>query len=314
MAAPAMRWRSGPGLCYGTGVSTKVFLSTHPEPLDPAHATISVFDRGFLYGDSVYETMRTAGGQPLELERHLARLRRSADGIGLSIPFTDAELADAIARTHAATGNAESYVRLVITRGAGPVALDPRTSEEPLLVVLVQPLVLPAPEAYTRGITAIVVGITKNAGTSIDPEIKSGNYLNNILALRQAIAAGGEDAIMCNPEGAVSEGATSNVFMVEGGRIETPNMRTGILPGITRQTVCELAASLGIPIVETNILPDRLREADEVFLTSSVRGIMPVTRLDGAVVGDGSAGPITRRLHQAYLAYVEAAATAARGG
>lgn len=287
-------------------MSTKVFLSTHQGPLDPADAKISVFDRGFLYGDSVYETMRTAGGRPLDLERHLARLRRSGDGIGLAIPWDDATLAATIERTHRAAGNDESYVRLVVTRGSGPLLLDPRQSEDSLLVVLVQPLVLPAAEAYERGIAAVIVGITKNAGTSIDPEIKSGNYLNNILALRQAIAAGGDDAIMCNPEGAVSEGATSNVFMVEGGRIETPNMRTGILPGITRQKVCELAASLGTPVSETNIMPERLRRADEVFLTSSVRGIMPVTRLDGARVGDGTAGPITRRLHQAYLAYVEA--------
>jgi branched-chain amino acid aminotransferase len=292
-------------------MSTKVFLSTHPEPLDPADARISVFDRGFLYGDSVYETMRTAGGRPLDLPRHLARLRRSGDGIGLTIPFSDAALASAIARTHAASGNPESYVRVVVTRGSGPLMLDPRGTEEPLLVVLVQPLVLPVPAAYERGIAAVIVGITKTGSTSIDPAIKSGNYLNNILALRQAIAAGGDDAIMCNPEGAVSEGATSNVFMVVGGRIETPHMRTGILPGITRQTVCEIAASLGCPVSETTLMPERLRAADEVFLTSSVRGIMPVTRLDGAVVGDGTAGPVTRRLHRAYLAYVEAAAAAA---
>lgn len=289
-------------------MSTKVFLSTSPDPLDPEHAKISVFDRGFLYGDSVYETMRTAGGRPLELPRHLARLRRSADGIGLRIPFSDDELADAITRTHAATGNPESYVRLVISRGSGPVAIDPRQSEDPLLVVLVQPLVLPVAEAYERGIAAVIVGITKVGGSSLDPTIKSGNYLNNILALRQAIAAGGEDAIMCNLEGAVSEGATSNVFMVAGGRLETPHLRTGLLPGITRLAVCELAASLGSPVAETTIMPDHLRAADEVFLTSSVRGIMPVTRLDGEVVGDGTAGPLTRRLHEVYEAYVAAAA------
>jgi D-amino acid aminotransferase len=292
-------------------MSTKVFLSTHAEPLDPAQASISVFDRGFLYGDSVYETMRTAGGSALDLPRHLARLRRSGDGIGLTIPWSDEALAGTIARTHAATGNAESYVRLVVTRGSGPLLLDPRKSEEPLLVVLVQPLVLPEPAAYERGIAAVIVGVTKNAGTSIDPEIKSGNYLGNILALRQAIAAGGDDAIMCNLEGAVSEGATSNVFMVAAGRVSTPNMRTGILPGITRQTVCELAAVGGWPVAETRIMPEDLRAADEVFLTSSVRGIMPVTRLDGVAVGDGTAGPVTRQLHQAYVAYVAAAAAAA---
>lgn len=291
-------------------MATKILLSTHPEPLDPADATISVFDRGFLYGDSVYETMRTAGGRPLELTRHLRRLRRSGDGIGLSIPFSDAQLAEAIDRTHAASGNDESYVRLVVTRGSGPVALDPRHSEHPLLVVMVKSLELPEPAAYDRGISAVIVGITKNAGTSLDPTIKSGNYLNNILALRQAIAQGGDDAIMCNPAGAVSEGATSNVFMVYQGQLETPHMRTGLLPGITRQAVCELARSLGSPVAETTIEPDRLRAADEVFLTSSVRGIMPVTRLDGVQLGDGRAGPVTRRLHEAYQAYVARAAQA----
>ncbi|MEX1367015.1 MAG: aminotransferase class IV, partial [Nannocystaceae bacterium] len=236
-------------------MSTKVFLSTQPEPVDPEDARISVFDRGFLYGDSVYETMRTAGGHPLELERHLQRLRRSGDGIGLSIPFDDGQLEDSIERTHAASGNDESYVRLVVTRGAGQVMLDPRHSEDPLLVIIVKPLELPSEQAYERGLAAVIVGITKNAGTSIDPTIKSGNYLNNILALRQAIAAGGDDAIMCNPEGAVSEGATSNVFMVTDGKLLTPNMRTGLLPGITRQSVCELAQALGCPVEETSILP-----------------------------------------------------------
>lgn len=294
-------------------MATKVFLSTQPEPVDPEGAKISVFDRGFLYGDSVYETMRTAGGRPLELDRHLARLRRSGDGIGLEIPYTDEELDGIIARTHAASGNEESYVRVVITRGTGRMMLDPRRSEDPLLVVIVKGLELPPDEAYERGLAAVVVGITKVAGTSLDPTIKSGNYLNNILALRQAIAAGGDDAIMCNREGAVSEGATSNVFMVAGGRLSTPHLRTGLLPGITRQAVCELAAGLGTPVEETTIMPAQLRAADEVFLTSSVRGIMPVTTLDGRQVGDGRAGPVTRRLHEAYLEYVERAKAAAKG-
>lgn len=296
-------------------MSTKVYLSTHPEPVDPADAKISVFDRGFLYGDSVYETMRTAAGRPLELRRHLDRLRRSGDGIGLSIPFADDRLAEAIAVTHQATGNEESYVRLIVTRGsgpiAGPMAIDPRRSEDPLLVVLVKPLVLPPASAYVDGIGAVIVGMTKNVDSPLDPTIKSGNYLNNILALRQAIEQGGDDAIMCNPEGAISEGATSNVFLVAGGRVLTPHLRTGLLPGITRLTVCELAAALPVPIEETTITPQQLRAADEVFLTSSVRGIMPVTTLDGVAVGDGTAGPLTRRLHAAYQAYLQRAAAAA---
>ncbi|MEM7155085.1 MAG: aminotransferase class IV [Myxococcota bacterium] len=289
-------------------MTTKVFLSTQPEPLDPHEAKISVFDRGFLYGDSVYETMRTAGGRPLELSRHLQRLRRSGDGIGLAIPFSDQMLSESIARTHEASGNTESYVRMMVTRGSGPVALDPRVSEDPLLVILVKPLELPKDDAYEKGLSAVIVGITKNAGTSLDPTIKSGNYLTNILALRQAFARGGDDAIMCNPEGAVSEGATSNVFIVREGKLQTPHLRTGLLPGITRQVVCELASTTGAPVEETTLMPDDLRAADEVFLTSSVRGIMPVTTLDGTKVGDGTAGPMTRRLHVAYTEYVANAA------
>ncbi|MCH9683906.1 MAG: aminotransferase class IV, partial [Deltaproteobacteria bacterium] len=253
-------------------MTTKVFLSTDPRPVPPEEAKISVFDRGFLYGDSVYETMRTAGGQPLELRRHLARLRTGSAGLGLTVPWDDAYLAQVIAQTHTATGNPESYVRMVVTRGSGPIALDPRQSEDPLLVVMVKSLELPDAEAYTRGLAAVIVGITKNSGTSLPPTIKSGNYLSNILALRQAYAAGGEDAIMLNPEGAVSEGATSNVFMVLDGQLETPHLRTGLLPGITRQIICELATQLGCPAGETTIAPERLRAAEEVFLTSSVRG------------------------------------------
>ncbi|MFO0635790.1 MAG: aminotransferase class IV [Nannocystaceae bacterium] len=283
---------------------TKVYLSTLQAVVDPAAATISVFDRGFLYGDSVYETMRTAAGVPVEQVRHLARLHRSADGIGLSIPWPDDVLADALAQTHAATGNDESYVRMIVTRGVGPLMLDPRRSEEPTLVVIAMPLVLPDAAAYARGISAVVVGTTKVQGGMLDPAIKSGNYLGSILALRQAIAAGGDDAILCTPTGEIAEGATSNVFFVRDGVVCTPDLQAGLLAGITREVVCELAIALGLPLRTERVLPEQLRAADELFLTSSVRGIMPVTTLDGRPVGSGSAGPVTQRLSQRYAQYL----------
>lgn len=289
-------------------MGTKIYLSSTGAPVDPADAHISVFDRGFLYGDSVYETMRTAGGRSVELARHLARLHRSAAGIGLAIPFGDDMLGDAIARTHAATGNDESYVRVIVTRGVGPLMLDPRRSEDPTLVIIVQPLVVPTPEAYRRGLSAVIVGTTKTPGGMVDPAIKSGNYLGSILALRQAIAEGGEDAILCSASGEIAEGATSNVFFVVDGGIRTPDLQAGLLAGITREVVCELAAELGLPVQTGRVWPDELRAADEVFLTSSVRGLMPVTTLDGRAIGSGVEGPISARLRARYDAYIAACA------
>lgn len=302
-------------------MSTKVYIASGEEPgriVDPADATISVFDRGFLYGDSVYETMRTVGGRSLELDGHLRRLHHSADMIGLHLPGSDADLAAAIDRTHAASGNDESYVRMIVTRGTGPLMLDPRASESPTVVIVVQPLHLPSLEAYERGIAAVVVDMTKGDG-SLDPTIKSGNYLSNVLALREAISRGGDDAIMKNAAGDIAEGATSNLFLVTGGLVtgdvlRTPSLDTGLLEGITRQTVFELARGLGLPPVEGRVTHDDLRAASEVFLTSSVRGIMPVTSIDGRPVGDGRAGPVWRRLDAAYRGYLVDAAARTRGG
>lgn len=286
----------------------KIHLSTLGRAVDPEDAKISVFDRGFLYGDSVYETMRTSGGRPVELSRHLARLHRSGDGIGLSIPFPDEELRRIVAETHAATGNPESHVRVVVTRGVGPLMLDPRRSEDPTLVVMAQPLVVPDESAYRRGIAVVVVGTTKTGG-GLDPAIKSGNYLGSIMALRQAIAEGGDDAVLCTATGEIAEGATSNVFAVVDGVLRTPDLEAGLLAGITREVICELATELGETVRTGKLWPDELRNAAEVFLTSSVRGIMPVTKVDGRTIGSGQEGPITLRLRQRYDAYLAAWST-----
>jgi len=289
-------------------VPTKVYLSTAGRPVDPAEATVSVFDRGFLYGDSVYETLRTAGGHPVEMTRHLDRLRRSGLGIGLEIPFDDGQLRAAVAQTHAASGNPDSYVRVIVTRGTGPLMLDPRVSSTPLLVVVVQPLQLPAPALYEAGLAVRIVDVHKISARSLDPTLKTGNYLNSIQALRQAADGAASDAIMCSPQGQVAEGASSNVFMVRGGALLTPSLATGLLEGITRALVIRLAAELGIACREATIWPDELRAADEVFLTSSVRGPMPVTTLDGRSLGEGGVGPVTRRIMTRYQAYIDAVA------
>ncbi len=285
-------------------MGVKVYLSTAGRPLDPQQATISVFDRGFLYGDSVYETLRTARGKCVEQVRHLARLRQSAAGIGLGIPFTDADIVEAIEQTLVAAQNDESSVRIVVTRGTSALTIDPRESTTPLLVVYVTPLKRHPPELYSGGLSVRIVDVRKTSHRSLDASLKTGNYLNNIQALRQAHHGDAQDAIMLNHEGAVAEGATSNVFIVAGGQLLTPSLKTGVLNGITRAVICELAESLGHPVHETTIWPKQLRAADEVFLTSSVRGAVPVTTIDGAPVNDGRVGPLTERLIEHYRRHI----------
>lgn len=282
--------------------STRVYLSTAGRPLDPTEALVPVFDRGFLFGDGVFETLRTAAGRPLDWPRHLARLHRSAAGIGLHVPWPDLELRAIADRTHAATGNLDSVLRIVVSRGAGPLVLDPRGALDPLLVVIALPLALPDEAAYHRGLRARIVNLTRVPASALDPGLKTSNYLPNIQALRQALAAGDDDAILTTPSGAIAEGATSNVFAVIAGALHTPPVSEGILAGITREVVLELAAALGLSTREARLLPDQLRAADEVFLTSSVRGPIAVTRLDGHPIGPGHEAPLTAELRRRYAA------------
>jgi branched-chain amino acid aminotransferase len=272
----------------------------------PESAHISVFDRGFLYGDSVYETIATMHGRPFALAAHLDRLARSAGRIGLPLP-PRASIEAAVANTLAAADNDESRVRVVVTRGAGAIDLDPASAGEPQLVVIVTPRNGPTAEMYRAGVGVAIVSVTRNDPRAIDPAVKSGNYLNNVLALGEARRrAGAHEAILCAPGGSVAEGASSNVFLVSAGEVRTPALAVGILDGITRSLVLELCRAHGIPAAERAfVAPDELRAADEVFLTSAVRGVLPVTAVDGAPVADGTPGPITRRLRALYEALAE---------
>jgi branched-chain amino acid aminotransferase len=290
-------------------MSTKVWLSSLGRPVDPQDATISVFDRGFLYGDSVYETLRTVGGRILEFDRHHDRLLKSAAGIGFEVPFAKAQILDATLQTLAASTEAEARIRIIATRGAGPLSLDVRGAATPQLIVMVQRLEVPAQSVYEKGIAACLVVPAHNRSPLSG--LKTGNYVANVLALRQAIEARGDDAIMCNAEGAITEATTSNVFVVTPhGTLVTPALDGGLLSGITRAMVLELANDLGINCEERVIWPEELRQAAEIFLSSSVRGVMPVTLLDGEAVGAGVPGPLTRRLR---AAYVEKLARISRG-
>ena len=263
----------------------------------PEDAKVSVFDRGFLYGDSVYETVSTMYGRLFALAEHLDQLERSAARIGLRAP-PRATIERAVAETVRAAANAESRVRIMLTRGMGKLDLDPASADDTQLIVLVMPF-QPLPRAmYEGGASAAIVSVVRNDPRAVDPAIKSGNYLNNVLALGEARRQGAHEALLCAADGSVAEGASSNVFMVKDGEVRTPGLDVGILEGITRAQVLALARANGIPVRETRLRPEELRGADEAFITSATRAVLPVTRIDGAAVGDGRPGVITRRLMQ----------------
>lgn len=278
----------------------------------PEQALVPVLDRGFLYGDSVYEVVRTYGGVPFELERHLLRMERTADRIGLALPRR-AEIERELQRTLDAAGNDESYARIVVTRGLGQFGLAPQLAQgEHRLIVIVRPLVPPKPELYERGLQLAIAKTRRNSPLALDPALKTGNYMNNILALREAVDAGADDAILLDLSGRVTEATTSNVFFVQHGVVVTPPLELGMLEGVTRGVVIEVARREGLLVREEPHGPEALAAADEVFLSSTLREIMPVTTLvflessgeQKRTVRDGKPGPVTQRLHKAFAKYV----------
>jgi branched-chain amino acid aminotransferase len=272
----------------------------------PEEARVSPLDRGFLFGDSVYETLRTYGGRPFRLDRHLERLRRSAEALAIPHERAPVDVGREIERTLASAANDESAVRVVLSRGPGPIGYDPEACGPPTVVIYVRPCP-PIPDAWWReGIDVAIVRVTRNASTSLDPAIKCSNLLNNFLAWREARRLGAYEPILPNLEDRLAEGASSNLFLVRGGRLLTPPLSEGILGGITREAVLDLARQHGLPAAEEALGPDDLRRADEAFITSTLKGILPVRRCDGWPVHDGRPGPVTRRLMGLYEALVQA--------
>jgi branched-chain amino acid aminotransferase len=288
-------------------------LNVEGRLVPPEQALVPVLDRGFLYGDSVYEVVRTYGGRVFELGRHLDRMDRSAARIGLSLP-PRARLESELFRTIDAAGNAESYARIIVTRGEGRFGLSPHLAEGlNRLIFIVRPLEPPAPEQYDRGLQMAVTRTRRNPPQALDPALKTGNYLNSALALRESHAAGADDALMLDLRGQVTEASTSNVFFVQDDVVVTPPLVLGMLEGVTRGLVIEIARGDGLLVREEPHGPEALTAADEVFVTSTIREVMAVTSLllldgekpDRRVVAGGKPGPITRRLHAAFRRYVE---------
>ncbi len=274
---------------------------------EPEDARVSVFDRGFLFGDSVYETVALVGHRLIFLAEHIDRLERSAQRIYLELPERGA-IEQAIRETVVATGDKDARVRVIVTRGVGAVDIDPASAKAPHIIVIAQPLGAPTAEALEAGVAVQTVSVSRAAPGSVSPAVKSGNYLNSVLAIAEARRHGPQvnEAILCAANGSVAEGATSNIFCVERSELQTPALDVGILDGVTRGKVLGLARANGIAARELGFLsPERLRSADEAFITSAVRGILPVTTVDGVRVGDGRPGPITRRLLDLYRRLVD---------
>lgn len=268
-------------------------------------AVVSVFDHGFLYGDGVYETLRAYRGRVFQLAEHLARLERSASRIQLHLPVSLERLTDLVRESLSRNQLQEAYLRITVSRGAGEIGLDPALCKSPTLVILAKPF-QPYPESlYADGVSVIVAKTRRNLPEALPPQVKSLNFLNNILAKMEAKAAGAHEALMLNHQGELTEGTTSNLFVVQRGRVRTPAVECGILNGITRGLVLQLASELGIPSEETRLTVDDLLRADECFLTNTTQEVLPVTRVNGTMIGNGRPGEITRRLHASFRACLD---------
>ncbi|MFZ8932854.1 MAG: branched-chain-amino-acid transaminase [Bacteriovoracaceae bacterium] len=282
-----------------------IIINLNGEIFTNQEAKISVLDRGFLYGDSVYEVIRTYNGIPFLLDDHLKRLWHSASKIGLEIDHSPEQITQEINKTLAELEDDNAYIRVVVTRGEGPITLDPTTSEKNNLVVIVKPLPPNPKEWYSKGVSVIIANVLRVDRQAVDPNIKSGNYLNNIMAVREAKNQGAFDAIMLNNDGFVTEGSTHNIWMVKNNTLYTPPLKAGILEGITRKAVLLLASQNKIPIEQKNITPNELINADEAFLTATTKEIVPITEIDNSYVKDGTPGQVTRKLMVIYQNYIK---------
>jgi branched-chain amino acid aminotransferase len=281
-------------------VTSLVLIDGRPMP--PDAAKVSVFDRGFLYGDSVFEALRTYGGKPFALDRHLARLAASAARVFIELPVSLEQIGREVESAIVGAGNAESYVRLTVTRGVGEaMGLDPGLSRHALRVVIVTPLKSPPPETYRDGVSVITHRTERVTDHSAAAGAKVGNYLMAVLANREARLANAAEALIVDGRGCVVEGATSNLFVVlNDGTLVTPPESDGILLGITRETVLAVAAELGVSIRLESLPLEVVKSAAEVFVSSSIRELVPVISIDGTKIGDGKPGPTTLRLLAAF--------------
>jgi branched-chain amino acid aminotransferase len=281
---------------------TKVYING--KFFDKADAKVSVFDHGLLYGDGVFEGIRIYSGKVFRLREHLDRFYESARHIMLEVPLKHDQLTEAVQSTVRINAKKDGYIRLVLTRGPGSLGIDPRKTTDPQLIVIVDDISMYPPEMYENGMEIITATTIRNHPNALNPRIKSLNYLNNILAKIEATRAGCMEAIMLNVNGEVAECTGDNVFFVKHGELRTPPVSAGILEGITRGTVIELARAANIPVREMTLTRHDVYAADECFLTGTGAEIIPAVKCDGRVIGTGKPGPITRQLRERFHALV----------
>jgi branched-chain amino acid aminotransferase len=277
---------------------TKVYING--KFFDKADAKISVYDHGLLYGDGVFEGIRVYEGKVFRLHEHVDRLYDSARAIKLEIPISREQMADAITGTVQANAKRNGYIRALVTRGAGYLGLDPRKTTDPQVIIIVDDISLYPPELYENGMEIVTVSTIRNHPNALNPRIKSLNYLNNILAKMEGTQAGCLEALMLNHKGEVAECTGDNIFIVKRGVLKTPPTDAGILEGVTRNTVIELARQANIPVQETALTRLDVHIGDECFLTGTAAEVIPVVKCDGRTIGPGKPGPITKQLRERF--------------
>lgn len=280
----------------------KVYLNG--DMVDQADAKVSVFDHGFLYGDGIFEGIRLYDGNVFKLDEHLERLEFSARAIMLNLPWSRAEVAEAVCETCRANGLTNGYIRLIVTRGEGTLGLSPKSCAHPQMIIIADQIQLYPKEFYTNGLKVITVATRRLSPAALPPMIKSLNYLNNILAKIEAGNLGYVEAFMLNEQGYVAECTGDNVFIVQHGKVFTPPVNAGSLTGITRGAVIDIVKSMGLELVETNLTRYDLWIAQECFLTGTAAEVVPVVEIDGRVIGEGRPGGITQRVLEAFHARV----------
>jgi branched-chain amino acid aminotransferase len=268
---------------------------------DKPDAKVSVYDHGLLYGDGVFEGIRVYEGKVFRLKEHIDRLYDSARHIYLEIPMGREQMTEAVLDTVRANDKKNGYIRLVVTRGAGYLGLDPRKTSDPQVIIIVDDISLYPPELYDAGMEIVTAATIRNHPNAVNPRVKSLNYLNNIMAKVEGVRAGAMEALMLNHKGEVAECTGDNIFVIKRGVLKTPPPDAGILEGITRNAIMDLARAANIPAQETALTRHDVYAADECFLTGTAAEVIPVVKCDGRPIGTGKPGPITRRLREAFV-------------
>lgn len=284
-------------------MSNELFIYLDGEYVKESEAKVSVFDHGVLYGDGVFEGIRAYNGRIFKCKEHIDRIFAAAKAIMLEIPLSKEEMKEVLLETCRKNNLRDAYIRLVVTRGKGDLGLNPANCPKPTVFCIASSITLYPPEMYEKGMPIITAAQRRNKATIVDPQIKSLNYLNNILAKIEANRAGAPEALMLNHDGVVAECTGDNIFIVKEGVIYTPPIYIGILDGITRRTAIELAKRMGMEVRESEFTLFNVYNADECFLTGTAAEAIAVTKVDGRVIGSGVAGPVTKKLLEAFQEY-----------